>query len=101
VSPFRFHPEARLEVRAAAAWYRERSREAARGFVAVIDEGIQAVREHPGAWPTWRGREDVRRRSVRRFPYSIIYAVEGDAVVILAIAHHRRRPGYWLPRVGR
>ena len=38
---------------------------------------------------------DVRRRLLRRFPFSILYTVEGDDAVVIAVAHQRRRPGYW------
>jgi plasmid stabilization system protein ParE len=44
------------------------------------------------------GRPDVRMRVVRRYPYSIVYVVRGPNVVIIAVAHHRRRPGYWMDR---
>jgi toxin ParE1/3/4 len=98
VKRYRFHPEARVELRSIAAWYRERSREAARGFADAITEGARSIREHPEAWPTWR-RADVRRRVLRRYPYSIFYAIEAETIVIVAIAHHKRRPGYWLPRL--
>ena len=95
---YRFHPEARIEVRSAAAWYRERSSEAARGFTGEVTDGIQSIRQHPAAWPVW-SRSDVRRRVLRRYPYAILYIVEGEVVVIVAVAHHKRRPGYWLPRL--
>jgi len=96
---FRFHPEARLEARSATLWYRERSRDAARSFAAVLVEGIQAIREHPEAWPPWSGRSDVRCRVVRRFPYSLLYILEPTGAVIVAVAHHRRQPDYWLSRL--
>ena len=41
----------------------------------------------------------IRRRLVRRFPYSVLYAVEASEVVILAIAHQNRKPGYWTSRM--
>ena len=97
---YRFHPEARVEARSAASWYRERSREAARGFTAAVAEGLQSIRERPEAWPTWQ-RADIRRRVLPRYPYSIFYVIEGDMIVIVAVAHHKQRPGYWLPRVHR
>lgn len=43
-------------------------------------------------------RSGVRRRLVRRFPYSILYSVEASGVLILAIAHQNRKPGYWTSR---
>lgn len=43
-------------------------------------------------------RPNVRRRLLRRFPYSILYTVDRDEVVILALAHQKRRPAYWHSR---
>jgi toxin ParE1/3/4 len=100
VKRYRFHPEARIEARSATSWYREESREAARGFTAAIAEGMQSIRERPGAWPTWR-RTELRHRVLRRYPYSIFYLVEDDVVVVVAVAHHKQRPGYWLERLSR
>jgi plasmid stabilization system protein ParE len=99
VIPYRFHPEARLEVRAATAWYRERSLAAARGFVTVIEERIRLIRELPDAWPTWIASTDVRRSALRRYPYTVVYVVADGSLVVLAVAHQRRKPGYWLPRL--
>lgn len=41
----------------------------------------------------------IRSRSVRGYPYRIVYIVEPERVVILAYAHERRKPGYWLHRL--
>jgi plasmid stabilization system protein ParE len=41
----------------------------------------------------------VRKRLLRKFGYSLIYTIEKDRVLILAVAHYRRRPGYWIGRV--
>jgi plasmid stabilization system protein ParE len=41
----------------------------------------------------------VRQLRLRTFPYNIIYVVDGDEIVIVAVAHHRRRPGYWRGRL--
>jgi plasmid stabilization system protein ParE len=99
VKPYRFHREARAEYRAALAWYAARSLDAADGFADAIAHGIRGIRELPEAWPMWPGRRDVRTRVVRRYPYSIVYIVRGLNIVIIAVAHHRRRPGYWADRV--
>jgi plasmid stabilization system protein ParE len=95
---YRYHPEARAEYRAAVAWYRDRSPEAARRLANAVDDGLRGIRERPLAWPTWR-EGPVRRRVLRGVPYSLFFTVSNGAVVILAIAHHRRRPGYWIDRV--
>jgi mRNA-degrading endonuclease RelE of RelBE toxin-antitoxin system len=44
--------------------------------------------------------EGNRMRTLRRFPYSVIYEVLGNTVTVLAVAHHRRRPGYWRSQKG-
>jgi len=61
---------------------------------------VQSIRERPAAWARWKDSK-VRRKILRQFPYSIFYVVDDDAVVIVAIAHHKRRPGYWKPRLHR
>jgi len=99
VKPYRFHPEALAEYEAAAVWYGERSYEGALGFVSVIEDGIAEIRELPEAWPSWPGLPEARRRVLRRFPYSIVFLLEPAEIVIVAVAHHKRRPGYWIGRV--
>lgn len=99
MKPYRFHHEARTEYRAALAWYAARSLDAADGFADAIADGICGIRELPEAWQMWRRRPDVRVRVLRRYPYSIVYAVRGSTILIIAVAHHRRRPGYWKDRV--
>lgn len=51
--------------------------------------------EHPQLGAPWRGRQ---RMSLRRFPYSVIYYVSDHDLRVMALAHHRRKPGYWAGR---
>jgi len=53
---------------------------------------------HIAASPMSRPADDEgnRHRVLKRFPYSVFYEVMGLTVTVLAIAHHRRKPGYWL-----
>jgi len=93
VTRLRIHPAADREATAATAWYADGSGEAAVDFVAAVSAGLRSIREQPAAWPRWEGSE-VRHKVLRRFPYSIFYFVEDHAVMVVAIAHHKRRPGY-------
>jgi hypothetical protein len=43
--------------------------------------------------------ERVRKFGLRTFRYNIIYMIDADEIIIVAVAHHRRRPGYWLNRL--
>ena len=65
-----------------------------------MTDGVLSIRRNPEAWPVWR-RADVRQRVLRRYPYSIFYVTEAGVIVIVAVAHHKRRPGYWLSRLRR
>jgi toxin ParE1/3/4 len=98
VTRLRVHPAADREATAATTWYRDRSEDAAIDFARAVREGVQAVRQRPARWPRWQ-RSEVRRKVLRRFPFSIFYLVEPEGVVIVAIAHHKRRPGYWKQRL--
>jgi toxin ParE1/3/4 len=96
--PYRYHPEALDELEAAAVWYGDRWSEAALRFVSAVENDLATIRELPEAWPLWPRRSDVRRRVMRRFPYSIIYLPD-DEIVVVAVAHHKRLPGYWISRL--
>lgn len=63
---------------------------------------IDAAREAPESWakwPDWDREPEVRSKGVETFPYRVVYFVRGESLVIVAIAHAKRRPGYWKDRV--
>ena len=86
-------PTAERDIADAFLWYRERNALAANGFRAEVFDVI----EHIGGSPLSRpADEDGNRfRVLKRFPYSVFYEVLGSTVMVLAIAHHRRKPSYW------
>lgn len=88
--------EAIVEAEAAARWYAERSPRAAARFSAELDEAEAAILERPEAWPA--ADSSTRRYLLRRFPFSVVYRVESSRILIVAVAHGRRRPGYWKAR---
>ena len=92
-----FHPSAEHELVDAALYYESRVRDLGSRFLAEIERVTGLVAEHPEIGHTIDG--DVYRLVLRRFPYSLIYARKKHEVYVLAIAHHKRRPGYWRSRV--
>ena len=88
--------EALQEVEAAAHWYAERSATAATAFSEEIDAAESAIVRLPEAWPAFD--HGTRRYLLRRFPFSVVYRVEARRILIVAVAHARRRPGYWKMR---
>jgi len=89
----RFLPEADVEFRESARYYEHEAQGLGIAFVKEVHRvaGIVASQPTMGS-PV---DDEFRRLVLRRFPYSLIYAVEGDEVVVAAVAHHKRRPSYW------
>jgi plasmid stabilization system protein ParE len=92
-----YHPAAEAEALEAAAYYESRLPGLAARFRLDLDAAVSFIRRHPEAAPIQRG--NLRRQRLYRFPYSLLYALEGDEIHIYAVMHHRRRPGYWIPRL--
>ena len=89
--------QAELELVEGAAYYaREANAEIANAFISEFDRSAKWLGEFPKLGSTWRG--GIRRLPLRRFPYSIVYYLRDSEVRILAIAHQRRRPGFWRGR---
>jgi toxin ParE1/3/4 len=96
-SLFRFHPEAREEFRDAARWYRARDRRASSDFRVAVSSAVRVIAEVPQRWPKYL--YGTRRLVVQRFPFSIVYLDDPELVTIIAVAHSKRRPGYWKDRL--
>ena len=88
------HPEAIAEARAARQWYASRSAEATEAFVAELDVALDRIGEAPRTWPPYLA--DTRRYLLRRFPFFVVFREVDDRVQIVAVAHARRQPGYWM-----
>ncbi len=88
-----FHELAEVELDEAAQYYESEVASLGLTFLAEVERSIAQIRDHPEAAPIIHGV--VRRRLLRRFPYSILYTIGDDAIQILAIANQKRRPFYW------
>jgi plasmid stabilization system protein ParE len=95
--PIEFLPEAEAEYLAALRWYRQRSPSAARQFETEFNLSIERIREAPERWPSYLS--DTRRFLLHQFPFAIVYQSSPVLIHVLAVAHCRRRPGYWRDRI--
>jgi plasmid stabilization system protein ParE len=93
---FSFHPAAIEEAISATRWYRERSRLAATNFVAELNEAIGRILKAPHRWPL--SSRGTRKLKLPCFPFLVIYREVDGSVLVLAVAHGSRRPGYWKSR---
>jgi plasmid stabilization system protein ParE len=91
------HPEALSEAAAAVSWYSERSLRAPLAFIAEIDKAIESISAAPDRWPILEA--GCRRFPLYRFPYFIVYRQKSEQLIqVVAVAHARRKPGYWRNR---
>jgi plasmid stabilization system protein ParE len=97
VIPYTFHSDADAELEEAALFYESRMAGLGKSFAAEVERTISLVREYPEAGSSVGAKR--RRVLVARFPYSIVYRQDPDSIVIVAVAHQRRRPGYWRRRI--
>lgn len=95
--PIEYHPEARLELIGALEWYSDRSLESAQKFNQQIEQAQDAIQKDPNAWAVYL--HGTRRYLLKRFEYVVVYRVLDDRIQFIAIAHGRRKPGYWVDRL--
>jgi plasmid stabilization system protein ParE len=91
------HPAALAEAEAALRWYLERSQRAAESFLREISRAVDQIAQTPDRFPQFEF--GTRKILLRRFPYWLVFRETATAVEIVALAHGRRKPGYWRDRV--
>lgn len=86
-------PAAEVDIHDAFIWYQTKNAGVADAFRSEVFETIDRIAITPLGKAA--DEEGNRRRVLRRFPYSVVYEVKNVSVIVLAVAHHRRQPGYW------
>jgi toxin ParE1/3/4 len=94
---YRLHPLAWQEVEAADDWYFSRSLDASVAFLSDLQAALENLSQASQRWPKYL--YGTRRLVMQRFPFSVVYLGEPELGVIVAVAHSKRRPGYWKGRV--
>lgn len=91
-----FHPDALDEYKVAAHYYSVCQTGLEQRFIAAVEHAIQQIVESPERWRIVD--EDIRRCLTKVFPYAILYTVEADRILIIAVMHCHREPEYWRKR---
>ncbi len=94
---YAFHPEALDEFEAAAKYYAHCQSGLELRFIACVETALRQIAGEPARWRIFE--EDIRRCLVHVFPYAVLFSIEADQVLIIAVMHTSRAPGYWLHRV--
>ena len=93
----RFLTLAQQEIDEAVVWFNEQDDGKGVDFLDELDRVVRLVKSYPFA--STKIERDIRRCLFARFPYSLIYGVEEQTIVVIAVAHSRRSPRYWIDRL--
>ena len=94
---YEFLPEADEEFREASRYYENEAPGVGLAFITEVHRVISVVMLHPRAAKKVRGT--VRSKVLFHFPYNLLYSIESDVILIVAVAHQKRRPTYWRSRL--
>ena len=93
----RFLTMAETEVDNAVSWYQEQTEDQSLNFLNELDHAVQVVKAYPAL--ANEIEPGVRRVLFHQFPYFLIYGIDEDTIVVIAVAHDHRKPRYWAERV--
>jgi len=89
-------PAAEAEAREAYRYYLDADESVATRFQSSLDEALERISRSPGVWPAYFN--GTQRLLLRRFPFAVIYRVGAERILVVAISHQKRHPGYWRRR---
>jgi len=102
VKRLRFYAEALAELDGAAAWYEREQPGLGAEFVEAVESALARVLENPAGFPPARNaphQMGMRHCLVRRFPYALLFLQRRGEILLIAVAHTKRSPGYWRSRL--
>ena len=96
---FVIRPGVELDIRDGADWYESKVDKAlARRFLRAVEQAFVKVMEHPETWPRWEIDPSYQKFLMKHFPFIIFYRVTASQVRVVAVAHAKKKPGYWKQR---
>jgi plasmid stabilization system protein ParE len=91
-----FHPEAIIELREATQYYETQQNHLGERFLVTAEETITRISSFPAMYQRVEG--NIRQCKIARFPYAIVYRIQLNFIQVIAVAHLRKNPRYWLHR---
>nr|VFK68282.1 MAG: ParE toxin of type II toxin-antitoxin system, parDE [Candidatus Kentron sp. UNK]VFK73517.1 MAG: ParE toxin of type II toxin-antitoxin system, parDE [Candidatus Kentron sp. UNK] len=95
---YTFHPAAESEHLETVAYYESQRKGLGADYLTEFESAMGGICEAPRRYPVAR-KPDIRRGKMKKFPFTILFRGISGSVQILAIAHHRRHPEYWIGRL--
>ena|SRR5579862_6986628 len=97
VNKVEYHPKADRELASAVVYYEQQQPGLGRDFLAEVQAVLLMIADHPESGARVHDTE-FRRLGLRRFPYLVVYRVLQGKIRVVAVAHGKHRPGYWISR---
>jgi len=91
-----FLEAAQTELDQAFEWYESQQKGLGVQFLNELDAAVRRMITYPKSY--FLIGKEVRRCLVKRFPYGILYGIDADKIIVVAVAHLHRKPDYWLDR---
>lgn len=98
MKPVRILPPAEAELSDAAAFYEGRRQHLGMEFLEAVASALDRIAAMPDTFPIWRAGRSYRQLRLKRFPFVIFFRDLEAEVEVVAVAHSKRRPGYWVSR---
>ena len=92
-----FFEDAKIEYEEAIAYYDRQRLDLGKEFSEEIEKTIERISTDPTSWE--KVTKTIHRCRTRKYPYGLLYEVQGEKIVIVAVMHLRRKPGYWKDRI--
>ncbi|TPQ28229.1 type II toxin-antitoxin system RelE/ParE family toxin [Methylomonas koyamae] len=93
-----FLAAAETELDQAYQWYEQQQSGLGKQFLSEFDAAIRRITAFPTSYVLID--TDIRRCLIKRFPYGVLYGIDRQSIIVVAVAHLHRKPDYWLPRIG-
>lgn len=93
------HPGVYPELEYSRKWYEDCASGLGNDFISEVDNAVETVREMPLVWAITDKSQEIRRYIIHRFPYCLIYRIQGSVIIIYAVMHLSRHPDYWRNRL--
>ncbi|MBN1901622.1 type II toxin-antitoxin system RelE/ParE family toxin [Candidatus Sumerlaeota bacterium] len=97
VKKVEYHPRAKEEIQEAANWYDSKIEGLGIEFLIEVRQGALKISQTSEMWQIYEGT--TRRYLLKKFPFAIIYLSTEEKILIVAVAHCKRKPEYWKERL--
>jgi len=92
-----FHPEVTNDIKGSYLWYEDKLQGLGNRFLNELEDGYTSIQNFPDTWANFQ--YGFKRYILNKFPFSILYKVTDEKIVVVAVMHNSRKPNYWLDRV--